>query len=127
DHGLPREAPGSIIRNILIANYSAVSVSCMAIRRDFFEEIGGFDAENLPNRFFDVDLCLKLWQKDLRVVVTPYAELAKMDNEAQLNCESEATTQERNYLARKWPNYFSGDPFYNPNLSKKDGSFSIGL
>jgi hypothetical protein len=28
-------------------------------------------------------------------------------------------------LQKKWPQYFAADPFYNPNLSTRDATFSI--
>ena len=124
NYGLRRNEPGNIFRNLVISNLSAVSISCLVIKRELFSNFGGFDQDNFSNRFFDVDFCLKLQEAGHRIVVTPYAELMKTDK-AHLNFETEPTTDEREYLTGKWEKYLERDPFYNPNLSKKDGSFSI--
>jgi O-antigen biosynthesis protein len=54
---------------------AAVTAACMAIRRDLFIELGGFDEVHLPINFNDVDLCLRLLEKGYRNVWTPFAEL----------------------------------------------------
>lgn len=125
--GHTRQSGDNIGRLQLINNFSAVSVSCLMTRREAFESVGGFDAENFPNRFFDADYCLKLGEKKCRIVFTPYAELIKIDKKRRLNFEKNPTAEEKNYFTEKWKNYIERDPFYNPNLSKKDASFLIKI
>lgn len=122
--GFPRDWSGNMGRNVLIGNYSAVAVDCMFVRRSVFESVGGFDSANLPNRFFDVDFCLRLRERGLRSVFDPFVELLHL-GDARLNCLEEPTAQERAYIRRRWPGPFDHDPFFNPNLSKKDGSFAV--
>src|SRR5688500_8896019 len=43
-YGLPRLHGGNIGRNLVICNYSAVSIMCMATRRQLFEQMRGFDS-----------------------------------------------------------------------------------
>ena len=52
----------------------AVTGACLLVRRDLFEAVGGFD-EQYPITHGDVDLCRRLRQRDLHVVVTPHARL----------------------------------------------------
>lgn len=125
--GFGRGEGGNIERNILPSNFSAVSVSCFCVRKNLFEEIGSFDAKNLPNRFFDVDFCLKLREKNYRIVFTPYAELKKISEKRRLNFEENPTVSENEYFVKKWKETLKNDPFHNPNLSKKDGSFLIEI
>jgi glycosyltransferase involved in cell wall biosynthesis len=124
---LPRDGGGNFLRAQLINNFSAVSVSCLAVRREVFESVGGFDAENLPDKFFDADFCLKLREKNYRNVFTPYAELIRKDEKKRLNVEKNSTAGEINYFTQKWCKLVERDPFYNPNFSKKDASFSIEI
>jgi len=46
---------------------TAVTGACLAIRREVFEEVGGF-AERLPGNFNDVDLCLKVGFRGYRLL-----------------------------------------------------------
>lgn len=125
--GFPNNNGGNIGRNQFTGNFSAVSIGCLCVRKNLFEEIGGFDANNLPNRFFDADFCLKLREKDYRIVYAPHSELIKIDNEKRLISEKKPTDSEIKYFTERWLKKMDCDPFYNPNLSKKDGSFSIKL
>jgi GT2 family glycosyltransferase len=52
----------------------AVTGACLLMRRDLFQELGGFD-ERLPVTFSDVDLCCRVRRRGLLVVVTPHARL----------------------------------------------------
>ncbi|RCV65570.1 Glycosyltransferase, partial [Methanophagales archaeon] len=57
-----------------VQNLSAVTAACMMVRKEVFEEVGGFD-EHLAVAFNDVDFCLKIREQDYLIVYTPYAEL----------------------------------------------------
>jgi GT2 family glycosyltransferase len=52
----------------------AVTGACLLIGRDLFLELGGFD-ERLPVTHNDVDLCRRVRERGLRVLVTPHAQL----------------------------------------------------
>lgn len=126
-HGYNADSGDNIGRLQLINNFSAVSVSCLATRREVFASVGGFDAEDYPNRFFDADFCLKLREKNYRIVYTPYAELVKVNKKRQLNFERNPTAGEKDYFMKRWREVVERDPFYNPNLSKKKADFSIEI
>jgi GT2 family glycosyltransferase len=48
---------------------------CLALRTETFREMGGFDERLAPAYCEDVDLCLRLRARDLRVIYTPEAEI----------------------------------------------------
>ncbi|HQU84730.1 MAG TPA: glycosyltransferase [Pyrinomonadaceae bacterium] len=120
-----KDESDTLARTNLVGNFSAVSIACFCVKKSLFENVGGFDFQHFPKRFFDADFCLKLGEKGLRIVFTPYAEMMKIDNKKRLNFEIEATAEEKSYFVEKWRKVFENDPFHNPNLSKNDGSFSI--
>lgn len=124
---LSREESGYFVRAQVVNNFSAVSVSCFVARREVFQTVGGFDAENYPNKLFDADFCLRLREKNYRIVFTPYAELVQIDEKKRLNLQQNSTAGESNYFAQKWKKFIGRDPFYNPNLSKRNASFSIDV
>lgn len=52
----------------------AVTAACLMMRRDLFQTVGGFD-EQYAVMYNDVDLCARVRQRGLQVVVTPAARL----------------------------------------------------
>jgi GT2 family glycosyltransferase len=72
--GEPAETPGEGGELRAVRVVPAVTAACTLLRRDLFEELGGFD-ENFPTSGNDVDLCRRLRAKGRLVVVTPHAKL----------------------------------------------------
>jgi GT2 family glycosyltransferase len=52
----------------------AVTGACLMLRREVFDELGGFD-ERFPTTFNDVELCCRARERGYSVVVTPHARL----------------------------------------------------
>jgi GT2 family glycosyltransferase len=119
--GFARRAPGNISRNVLIGNAAAVSLSCMAISRRVFESSGGFDS-SMPDAVIDVDLCLRLREKNMRVVVVPHAEFVRR-GPPRVYTAADIDLQQ---FRRRWSKFIDRDPFCNPNLTR-DGSFAIDV
>lgn len=120
--GIPREAAGNMYRNRQISNFSAISVACMAIRRELFDELTGFDTSAGLAGLFDIDLCLRLWERNKRIVVLPYVELIRTRSVRERIYDADKLKQ----FAKRWHAYKESDPFCNRNL-KRDGSFDIEL
>lgn len=96
-------------------NVSAVTGACMMVRRDVFEQVGGFD-ESLTLAFGDVDLCLRIIDAGYRIVYTPDVKLIHYEGRSRGKY-----IPKQDLLAKK--DYFrekikQGDPYYNPNLSR---------
>ncbi len=115
----------------VVNNLSAVTAACLMTRRSIFEEIGGFD-ENITHAFNDVDLCLKIREKNYLIVYTPYAELYHHES---LSRGYEDTPEKKkrfkrevDYINMKWGKTIEkGDPYYNPNLTLEGEAFSIRI
>ena len=56
-----------------------VTAACMLVRREAFEEVGGFD-EGYRNGFEDVDLCLKIREKNRKIVYQPQSVLYHLES-----------------------------------------------
>jgi glycosyltransferase involved in cell wall biosynthesis len=119
-HGFPAEHPGANRQLQVTRNCSAVSSACMLMRRELFEQAGGFD-ENLENALAAVDLCLKMRRAGYLIVYTPFAKLCWHEAPAhQIDMNGEAIMRQR------WADILRRDPYYNPNLSRERGDFSLG-
>ena len=121
--GLPAEAPGVCRQLQMTRNYSAVTAACLLTRREVFQEVGGFDEENLPVIFNDVDLCLKMRQAGYLIVYTPFAKLYHDESATR---RTSVEPREAAILRARWPEIVERDPYYNPNLSREQADFSLG-
>ena len=126
---LPRGAHGYFNRAILQQNFSAVTGACLIVRKQLFEELGGFDEQNLAVSFNDVDFCLRIGQRGLRIVWTPYANLWHHESASrgrQRTAEEHARfMRETHFIQEKWTALLLRDPFYNPNLTAQAFDFSL--
>ena len=111
----PRDAAGYFANMAVVREVSAVTGACLATRREVFEQTGGFD-EALPVAYNDVDFCLRLQERGLRVLYTPYTEL--LHHEGASRGHSDSAAQARTYMRRRWGARFEIDPYYHPGLSR---------
>jgi GT2 family glycosyltransferase len=127
--GFPRTALGYCNRAVILQNFSAVSAACLVLRKSVFAEAGGFDADNLPVAYNDVDLCLRLRERGHRIVFTPYAELFHKESATRgddLSPERrERFLAEAAYMRRRWGALLLDDPYFNPNLSLSSDAFLL--
>jgi len=57
-----------------VRNVSAVTAACMMLRREVFDEVGGFD-ERFAISFNDVDLCMRITKRGYRIIYNPHVWL----------------------------------------------------
>ncbi len=119
----PKDEHGYFGQLNVVRQYSAVTAACIMLRKSVFEEIDGFDEENLAISFNDVDFCLRLREKGYLVIYTPYSLL--YHHEA-LSRGHSVNFNEEYFLRRRHKGIFKdGDPYYNPNLSRERLDFSL--
>lgn len=100
---------------------SAVTGACLMIRKPLFDEIGGFN-EHFFTAYQDVDLCLRLRTRGLRVIYTPQAFLLHHES---ISRQSYYDMIDRMLLLDRWEEVIErGDPYYNPNLNLERGDYS---
>jgi GT2 family glycosyltransferase len=100
---------------------SAVTGACMMIRKSLFHEIGGFN-EHFFTAYQDVDLCLRLRERGLRLICTPQALVVHHESVSR---RSYYDMIDRMLLLDQWESVIQrGDPYYNPNLNLERGDYS---
>jgi GT2 family glycosyltransferase/glycosyltransferase involved in cell wall biosynthesis len=101
---------------------AALSAACLAMRRDDFRRVGGFDAVNTPIAHSDIDLSFKVREAGLRCVYTPYATLRHAGHASIGVEESQTRTQKRPrdkasiFLLKRWAGYTTHDPYFPDNM-----------
>lgn len=121
-YGIPDGTPGYMDLLKVSRNCYAVTAACLMIGRDVFEEAGGFD-EELDVAFNDVDLCLKISDKNYLNIWIPYTVLFHYESATRGYLLSEKNIK---YFCHKWRTIIErGDPFYNPNLSLSHCDYQI--
>jgi GT2 family glycosyltransferase len=97
----------------------SVTAACIAVERTKFEMVGGFDADNLPIEFNDIDLCLRFAERGWRTLWTPDAALYHKQS-ASRGLQLRPFTvyrKEREYFVKRWAHVIRDDPYFHPALS----------
>ena len=121
--------PGYLGRHALVRRASAVSGACMAVRRECFADLGGFDAEFAVG-YNDVDFCLRANRKGWPVLYAPQAVFHHYESKTrrfERNLQGAALQQARlesSRLRAKWPAALLDDPFYNPHFERWAAPFT---
>jgi GT2 family glycosyltransferase len=123
---LPARAPGYSGRAQVIQNLSAVTFACAMTRRDAFRKLGGLDETNLIAAYNDIDYCLRLREAGYTIVYTPYAELYHHESASRPHdlhpAQRARYDAEIRYMKERHSTFLAhGDPYYNPNLSLREG------
>ena len=117
---------GYMGRTHLDQNFSAVSGSCLLIRKSVYEEVEGMDSMNLHYLYGDIDLCLKAGKRGYKTVWTPHATVvhhgsATRKSEARDPIQKgkihEQNLKETGVMFDRWLSRLSNDPAYNRHLS----------
>lgn len=120
--GFPANSDGYAGALSCAREVSAVTAACMMIRKSLFEEVGGF-CEHFFTIYQDVDLCLRLRERGLRIICTPQAKLLHHES---LSRQKYYDLVDRNLLLDGWQDTISrGDPYYNENLNLERGDYSL--
>lgn len=127
--GFKHNCHGYSGRLSLISEFSAVTGACLAVKRDLYVDLGGLDEQNLAVACNDVDFCLRLREKGLRNVWTPYAELFHHESASRGYEDSPEKiarfASERAFMNKRWGRQLLVDPAYNPNLTLEAEDFSL--
>jgi GT2 family glycosyltransferase len=111
-----------------INNYSAVTGACLMMRRNVFDEVGGFD-EELTVSFNDVDLCLKVIRAGYRIVCLPHVQLYHFESRSRGHdvgtLKIARSLSEQRKMRERWAGIIAHDPCYSANLTLDHEDYSI--
>lgn len=116
-------------RLALPQNLSAVTAACLVVRREIFQQVGGFEEEHLSVAFNDIDFCLRIREAGYRNLWTPFSELYHHESYSRGFDDTQEKKQrfskEIAFMVERWGWLLTTDPFYNPNLSLDYLDFSL--
>lgn len=123
--------PGYMGSLIVTRNYSVVTAACLLMKKELYLQVGGLE-EKLAVAFNDVDLCLKLVEKNYYNVclnnVTMFHYESKTRGQENTPEKIARFNEEIRYMKEKWGHFIDHDPFYNPNLSLlSDNGFRLKI
>lgn len=126
---MPRSRTGYLHKASLQMDLSAVTAACMMMKRQVFEQLGGFE-ERLSVAFNDVDLCLRTVQAGYLVVYNPEVELYHYESKSRGAEDSEEKVrrfqEEIEFMRCRWMDLLKkGDPYYNRNLTLSKWNYSL--
>jgi GT2 family glycosyltransferase len=93
-------------------NFTAVTGACLMTPRGAFERVGGLSTA-FPLSFNDIDYCLKLRSRGLRVVYDPDTVLYHFESASRSSAVSD---WEFALFRARWAHATELDPYDNPNF-----------
>ncbi|MFC5729776.1 MULTISPECIES: glycosyltransferase family 2 protein [Nocardioides] len=94
---------GSYCELAMNREVSALTGACLAMRRETFQEVGGF-TEKLPGNFNDVDMCLKIRAQGHRLIWMHDAVLHHFESATR---EASIKPFELRHMTRRWGDHES--------------------
>ena len=128
--GEPASQQGYMYRLAVQQNTSALSASCLMMRRAVFQELGGFDAASFPVYYADTDLSLKATQAGYLLALEPDTGLLHMGGATRLLTEkfglaARPDDEQRDRLYARWLPQLARDPNYHPAFGKLSPGFNL--
>ena len=124
-----RQNLGYMGRLCYAQDMSAVTGACLMVKKELYTLVGGLD-ECFAVSLNDVDFCLKLRERGLLNVFTPFAELFHYESASRgADTDGERAqryNRESEVFREKWKAALeAGDPYFNPNFSLDRSDFSL--
>lgn len=136
--GLRKNSYGYLMHNKMNRDLSAVSASCMMVKRDLYNEIGGF-FEGYRTELAAVDFCLKVREKNKLVVCAVdagwYYHSGYIYEPAKRSVVKPTEEPQEDFIPNisedeifdaTWHHILEeGDPYYNINFARDGELFSL--
>lgn len=125
----PMDAPGYLNRLVCTQYISAVTGACLMIRKNVFNEVNGFDGENLTVAYNDVDFCIRVRNAGYYNLWTPNAQLYHYESLSRgadnTRMKRRRYRKEVRFMHKKWSKILADDPYYHPCLTNRREDFSL--
>ncbi len=121
--------PGWAGRNHAVHEVSAVTGACLAVAREKFLAVGGFDADRLPIELSDIDLCLKLNARGWQTIVDPFVHIMHEESASRGGAtlrRLDVYGGERAIFIERWRHVLRDDPTFHPGLSLYSWQAALG-
>lgn len=130
--GIKKDEFGYLMHNRVNENFSAVSASCLLVKKSLLVKIGGF-SDKFKTDIADIDLCLRIRQYNKLIVSVAnagwhYHDLPNTTKPlAEVKEETERLIrQDENLFEILWSQFLrDGDPYYNPNFTRVGNPFTL--
>lgn len=124
-----RGSNGAYFATDVTRAFSAVSVHAAAIEREKFLALGGFTAEDYPEHFYGLDLCMRHRERSLDVIWNAQAKLLHRNPtrlESQLVQRREGLVEWQRFK-RRWSEMMHEDAHFSPQLSLRGDGFVLAF
>ncbi|HSX42992.1 MAG TPA: glycosyltransferase family 2 protein [Candidatus Saccharimonadales bacterium] len=109
---------------------SAVTAACLMIKKDRYDQVGGFD-EEFRVTYNDVDLCLRLGKAGYRSIYNPAVKLYHHES-ISVGLPTEKAKRDttefdaaKELFKQRWGAVIKHDPHLNINISRDNARFEI--
>ena len=120
--GVPANSDGYAGSLVCAREVSAVTDSCMMVKKSEFERIGGFN-EHFFTCYQDIDFCLRLKKDGKRIILTPRSVLISHEPGRRQGYDDSV---DRMLLLDHWEmDIEQGDSHYNPNFDSERNDYTI--
>jgi len=93
----------------------AATAACLFVRRDLFLRLGGFNEDSLAVAYNDVDLCLRISDKGLPILLQPAVSLIHHESvtrkQDSLPANRSRALAEHSYMLARWRHRLAGQHF----------------
>jgi len=101
---------------------------CLLVRKDIFQELGGFDTRYMPSCYEDADLCMGVRTKGYKVLYQPEA-VVYQHGDPSISPNRSKSLMERNRVrfAERWRKQLQSHDEFVPHLGNDRTTYVIGL
>jgi GT2 family glycosyltransferase len=117
-HKFPKDTNLHMNLGHSVRRVSVISGALLAIKKEIFKKVGGFNALELPIYDSDLDLCFKVRDLGLSCVYTPYAEFIHIGHLSLKSFDKNShkfpynSNKSQIWFLKNWAKYIEKDPYF---------------